>query len=243
MPWSDVKVTFAGPFAHVLEYAQSIKYGEPRLRDSLPVLREPGSPVVQDPANKYRVRRTVKHLLQCNVGQWGKSPAQFLTLTFKYNLQDLKEAARALKIFIQKLNYHYEPEFGLKYLAVPEQQKRGAWHFHLVLFNLPYVGDLYRVTRVLWGHGSVDYQRIRSLEGATRYITKYLTKRDNHRRADKSFYSSRGLKRPLVQRSEAARHEAACGKLTFRKQFTAKEGTRHRVTYSCYSLSTNHGSN
>lgn len=55
----------------------------------------------------------------------------FMTLTFKENITDNQEASRRFK----SLNTHFlatDPRFGLK-IVVKEPQKRGAWHFHLII--------------------------------------------------------------------------------------------------------------
>jgi len=244
MPWSSIKVTQAGPYSHVLNLPKALKYDEPNEhritrfpRGLAEALKGP------DPSNGLRAKRTIKYLLQANMHQYGSSVPQFLTVTFRENKTDLSEANYELKKFLKKLNYHYVPTNGLKYLAVPEKQKRGSWHYHLVLFNLPYVGDLYRTTRILWGHGSIDYQRISDTQGAIRYIAKYISKRRNRIGERKSYFTSRGLLKPTIARTEEAEQIASCGKLLYEKAFTNEKHPRRSTRYRCYIVSTNHGSN
>jgi len=55
----------------------------------------------------------------------------FLTLTFKDNVTDPKEAYKRFRSF----NNNYlksNPDFG-EWMAVKERQKRGAWHYHLLI--------------------------------------------------------------------------------------------------------------
>lgn len=54
----------------------------------------------------------------------------FITLTFKENITDLVQANKHYNIFMKYLTYHYP---NLKSVVVAENQKRGAWHFHLLV--------------------------------------------------------------------------------------------------------------
>jgi hypothetical protein len=55
----------------------------------------------------------------------------FLTLTFPDNVTDFREASRRFNSLKTNFLSKY-PEFG-EWICVKEQQKRGAWHFHLVV--------------------------------------------------------------------------------------------------------------
>ena len=75
-----------------------------------------------------RAKRDLRRLINANHGQYGDQfTSKFLTLTFKENIQDIKQANYEFKKFIQRLNYYC---FGvkknnLKYTCVVEFQKRG----------------------------------------------------------------------------------------------------------------------
>lgn len=61
----------------------------------------------------------------------------FITLTFKENIADVDEAFRLFKNYIKKVrSYMHSTDKELYYLAIPEFQKRGAVHFHMVC-NIP----------------------------------------------------------------------------------------------------------
>jgi len=125
----------------------------------------------------------------------------FLTLTFKENVTEHKEATRRLK----SLRKHFlTPNFG-EWMRVSERQKRGAWHFHILIdcgkdirtgINFdqiygkngrPQYSSAQPFLRSLWsslrsackkyGFGRSELLPIQSnKEGISKYIGKYLSK-------------------------------------------------------------------
>lgn len=102
--------------------------------------------------------------------------ATFITLTFS-GLPSPEEAKRCLKRFLMRIRRHYENVSGVWRL---EKQERGAIHFHLLLFELPFIPQK-KVQRA-WelctreGRSICD---IRLASGARRilsYISKYISK-------------------------------------------------------------------
>ena len=115
-------------------------------------------------------------------------------------MSDVKRANIELTKFIKRLSYYHTGRNtnDLKYIAIPELQKRGAWHFHIIFFNLPYTewSDLVHDREVynekkeeleesgaLWGMGTVGIEAVEhdeDKEGNTgkiaSYVTKYLSK-------------------------------------------------------------------
>lgn len=132
----------------------------------------------------FRARQNIFDLIQCNTGKWldyegKKQTTKFLTLTFKDEIKDITKANQELTKFFKRLSYH---QFGIrknviKYIAVPELQKRGVWHFHIILFNAKYTPfkDLIQI----WGQGGVYINALRRGMNGTeiaKYITKYISK-------------------------------------------------------------------
>jgi len=80
----------------------------------------------------------IRRLVNANFVQKRSS---FLTLTYAENVQDVKKAKQDFKLFIMRLNWSlYKVRVNrLKYLAVYEYQKRGAIHFHIVLYKQLYL--------------------------------------------------------------------------------------------------------
>jgi len=166
---------------------------------------------------KIRLRR----LIHSNAGAWkdklGKPiPARFLTLTFKENIQDLKSANQLLTKFIQRLNYRFlnvliEP---LVYVCVPEFQDRGAVHYHLVLFNFPFIHYVYKKLYDCWDNGRIKYDTIRNdanIPTIVGYITKYITKqaKDERFKGKKRYFASRTVKKSLIIRSDNLENDVA----------------------------------
>lgn len=127
---------------------------------------------------------------------------KFLTLTFKENIQEINYANDEFKKFIKRLNYYiyHDKKAYLKYLATWEKQKRGAIHYHIILFNFPYI-SFKQLTRI-WGHGYLLINKIDvdSIENRGRYVSKYFDKElelKEHKK--KAFFSSRNLKKPKIK--------------------------------------------
>ena len=145
------------------------------------------------------MRWEISRLVDCNFDD----DTKFLTLTFKENILNIRKTNRELKNFIKRLNYflYKQKKQTLKYIATWERQKRGAIHYHIILFDFPYIRmtDLQKV----WGHGFVKINKVDvdSIENRGRYISKYFSKELELRdHKQKAFFTSQNLKKPLVKR-------------------------------------------
>ncbi|ARM72089.1 hypothetical protein LMxysn_0454 [Listeria monocytogenes] len=49
-------------------------------------------------------------------------------------------------------------EYKFDYIAVPEMQKRGAYHFHILLFGLPYIHTSKYAK--IWKNGFVKINKV-----------------------------------------------------------------------------------
>lgn len=149
-----------------------------------------------------RARNDLRRLINSNAYQWKNEKGEiykpvFLTLTFKDNITDLSWANKEFKKFIQRLSYFaYSLENKLKYVMVPEFQKRGAVHYHLVLFNLPYIKN--ELIEKKWGHGFIKIKSIDEVTNVGAYICKYMTKDsiDDRLKGKKCYTSSKELCKP-----------------------------------------------
>jgi hypothetical protein len=152
-----------------------------------------------------KARQKIRRLVNANAGQWTspngqKAKPKFLTLTFKDNETDLKKANYEFMKFIQRLKYRYR--LDVKYLAVVEFQKRGAIHYHLILFNMPYIDQL-DALQAVWGHGFIKLKGIKEVDNVGAYLCKYLTKETAEKlKEEKSYFSSRGLHQPEVLKND-----------------------------------------
>ncbi|WP_413487268.1 Rep protein [Carnobacterium maltaromaticum] len=125
---------------------------------------------------------------------------KFLTLTFKENITDIAYTNSEFKKFMKRLNYqlYKTKKSQIKYLATWEKQKRGAIHYHIVLFEFPYLPHSQLVQ--IWGHGIIGINRIDvdSAENRGRYVSKYFDKDlelKEHKK--KAFFKSQNLKKPI----------------------------------------------
>ena len=90
------------------------------------------------------------------------------------------------------MNYKYN---NFEYLAVPEFQKRGAVHYHL-LCNLPFI-EIAELQE-LWGQGFVKINKIDDVNNVGAYVSKYLGKEMDERTfGKKKFFRSQNLKQSV----------------------------------------------
>lgn len=143
----------------------------------------------------YRSRRAIKWRINSNPDM-----NKFLTLTFAENLTDLQSCNEEFKRFIRKLKI-VKPD--LKYLAVPEFQKRGAVHYH-ILFNLGYIDQ--KQLADLWGHGFIKIKNIKDGTNIGLYVSKYIGKDLDDERYfnNKKYFCSRNLDKPMIFYSKDA---------------------------------------
>lgn len=183
-------------------------YEQPQLANPTPTARKPAGVAVTPEARVLyraqslaRARRGLRRLINANVGL-GPYRDCFLTLTFRECLTDLPEANRRFRLFMKRLRLFMKAQgCRLAYVAVPEQQKRGAWHYHLALFSFPYTPVA--TLADLWGEGYVQIKCLDARSDIGAYLAKYLSapadsKAGSATAGQKSYWASRGLRRPLV---------------------------------------------
>lgn len=168
--------------------------------------------------SNIRAKNTLKDLILLNF----TNDFAFITLTFKENLTHIESANYIFKMFIKRLRYYLKSKFSitkLKYICVPEFQKRGAIHFHILCdipSFIPYK-DLINMWQksisknkkiILQNKGGSLYIKFSNKqketpERITNYLTKYLTKQNSDKRfmGKKTYFCSRNLKRPYVQKT------------------------------------------
>ncbi len=134
--------------------------------------------------NIIRAKTKIKRLVNSN-----SDMNKFVTLTFRKNITDIEIANKYFTNFIKKLKYKY---LDLKYLVIPEFQKRGAVHYHL-LCNLNFIPN--KKLSEIWGHGFIKINRIKNVSSIGSYVSKYLTK-DIKMSRKKNFFYSKNLNLP-----------------------------------------------
>jgi hypothetical protein len=105
-------------------------------------------------------------------------PATFVTLTYHENMCDARRAKRDLRALIKRWCRRYGL---LPILWKMEPQMRGAWHFHLIVWYMPYI----EISEILddWREiandvtiTEVKIEPIRSAKKARSYVAKYCAK-------------------------------------------------------------------
>lgn len=160
-------------------------------------------------SNAIRSNLACQRIAKTNRDSW----ESFITLTFAENITDISKANKMFNSWVSNIR-KLKPNF--KYLAVPEFQKRGAVHYH-ILSNLGLTDKdiileqqikkgkavncdtLYDVK--FWKKGFVrvdfikgDYKKIYG------YICKYMTKDiDNKLFGKKRYFFSQNLNKPSIE--------------------------------------------
>jgi len=151
----------------------------------------------KSPSSISRTRVALFRLVNCNLHQYGKIKPTFCTLTYKKNETNRKKASSDLRLYHQRLSYYTNT--SLRYVAIPEFQKRGAIHYHVIYFNLPFV-PVQILTKEIWGHGNVDIHILRKIKNIASYVAKYISKEtlDKRHKGHRLLITSRNLKRPIT---------------------------------------------
>lgn len=144
----------------------------------------------------WRTRNTCVRLITANVDDNPLYKPVFVTLTFKDNVQNIRTANRHFKYYTRKLADHIG--YRTKYLTVLEFQKRGAIHYHIVYFNLPFI-DKHKLES-LWNKGMTNIRVVQNLQDVSKYVGKYMNKQllDKRLVGEKAYFTSRGLVRPVT---------------------------------------------
>ena len=110
-----------------------------------------------------------------------------LTLTTRGNITEFEDTAEQLQSFVRKV-HKYIPEW--KYVAVAENQTRGAFHWHMAVKGWQKVDLLRKCWREVCGDGNIDvkapkgrtechqWQNIRLVLSLSKYTTKSIEEDD-----------------------------------------------------------------
>lgn len=234
------KIVWSGNIVEVYEYDNSLVCGEVRNENGRAGMTVSDSSD-SDRSKLYRyqvltkARRDVRRLINANVDKWGEKP-KFVTLTFAENVQDIKQANYEFKKFRQRLEYGLE--LKLKYVCVIEFQKRGAIHYHVVFFNLPYVEFNYLSD--IWRNGFIKINAIEQVDNVGAYVTKYMTKEndDERLRGEKSYFTSRGLFKPIEKHLNEKEIAKVKDKLSHKKVYENQFKNEYtgNILYTQYNL-------
>lgn len=203
----DVKIYRSGNTLEVIEFGRPIMK-PPEIMKDIRTGRSSSASDDDKLLNRYKVmkraRTDLRRLIQANSGQYIDNKGRpykpvFLTLTFAENVQDFDTANHEFKLFIMRLGNvvgNRKERSCLKYVVVPEFQKRGAIHYHLLIFNLPFI----KASKIaeIWRNGHIKINAIDEVDNVGAYVCKYMGKDldDERLRGKKCYFSSRGLFKP-----------------------------------------------
>lgn len=162
--------------------------------------------VKKENTNVIETRNIIRSKLQCqrlakaNAEEW----ETFITLTFAENEQNIESANRKFRYFVDKIR-RVKKDF--KYLCIPEFQKRGAIHYHL-LTNISTNDDKLIYSQSdnpkykhikYWNLGFDSIEVIKGdIKKIVGYISKYMTKEiDNRLFGHRRYFYSNNLDKPL----------------------------------------------
>jgi len=147
----------------------------------------------RSPESLTRCRNSFRRLVRANLSS--KTPPALITLTMR-DIVEIDVAYKAYSKFAWKFRRRYGYD-SIGMIAVPEFQKRGAVHFHILVFNLKY--ESYKNERrtrqiaSLWEHGFVDVKRTDGNEKLSSYLAKYMSKAmQDYRLVRRRAYSASG---------------------------------------------------
>jgi len=195
--WSTRRVIVSGNVVEMYQYPQ------PYFYNWGPGKQSHGDGVVRAAKKRddhiLRARRMIRRLINANTAT--ETP-KFITLTFANNVRSLAEANPQFSKFTKELQRRCGKT---RYLCVPEFQKRGAVHYHVIYFDLPYVQRLKELIQKLWPHGFVKVIAVREIRNIGAYVSKYLQKGVGDARTvmKKGYFCSRRMQKPQEIRDES----------------------------------------
>ena len=152
--------------------------------------------------NITRTKLNCQRIAKANSDKWNT----FITLTYKENMSDIKQARKDLAYFITNIK---KVKKDFCYICVPEYQKRGAIHYHL-LTNLS-LQDNYIIVKQkdnekyynvkYWNKGFVKVDFVsKDMKKIIGYISKYMSKDcDNRLFGVKRYTYSQNLEKPVEE--------------------------------------------
>lgn len=253
----DAKIYQSGNVIEIIEYGRPI-YKEWENKPP-PLGRQKQAKEEDRKINRQvtitRARTTIRRLVGANNGQWKDKQGRpyksvFMTLTFADNVQDFDTANHQFKLFILRLGNRVgnrKKQNCLKYLVVPEFQKRGAIHYHAIFFNLPYIPQ--KELSDIWGQGRLHLKAIDEVDNVGAYVCKYLRKDldDERLRGKKCYFTSRQLLQPTMMEVDTSQGkqkellESVCNTalaLSGKSPYTVRYDSEHfdSITYTQYTL-------
>lgn len=196
-----------------------------------------------------RANKEMMRLINANVVDNEGNTLKFLTLTFRENIQDHKTANNEFMKFIKRLNYKItgEKKAYLRYLVRVEKQIRGAIHYHIILFNMPYVR--HSELLALWKQGGVYINKIKEedVDNYGAYILGYFNNEekkqgagvdDDFLKGKKSYFTSRNIIKPIENTKKEEIEQVGAWLSQGKLKYSAEFENEHlgKIKYSQYLI-------
>lgn len=202
----DVKVKVMGDLVEVFEYSDPIKVlkdgkSEPFKKRKSYKKSEKGTGEIRADS----LNRSFSRLMDLAITNH-KEFKTFITLTFADNVTDLDFANDKFRAWTTNVRKSYS---DFKYLGVPEFQKRGAVHYHLMT-NLDLKSEIIELQEnhvnmydvKYWSHGFTSVFDLKLADdnfSVALYMSKYFWKDiDNRLFGRRKILASRNLKNPDI---------------------------------------------
>lgn len=219
--WNMKIIEYPGTGEKEVRYYTHGYSGANRDRDWDTERNEDLTPDEREKLDKRNVRRSVRRTKQkiyqlARANHWGL----FGTMTFdpeKVDRKDYDACRKKVRNQFTKMRRHYP---DLKYLALPEQDKKGGYHWHALISGLPRSAltdsgrvdsggkTIYNIDKYTVGWTTAT--EVGDSAKAANYICKYITKElHENNRGRHRYMRSDGLDEPIehnVLMSEADQH-------------------------------------
>lgn len=152
--------------------------------------------------NIQRLRSNFRRLIWANLS--GSTPPYLVTFTMLQVLS-YEASSSIFSAFLAVLKRRTRKK--IRYIAVPEFQKRGAVHFHCLFWDQNELCKQEKTTRYiqrLWQRGFVDCVSTDGSDRLGSYLAKYMSKamQDDRLLRKKAYFTSHNILRPVSYASE-----------------------------------------
>jgi len=199
-----MKIVQFGNITEIYEYDKTIERHRERHDSPLIKKRRKQARLLKKARGTYeRSPESIKKSKQaffrlCHHNNCLAETIHFVTLTFTYDLS-IKEARGHVKRFMERTQ-KAKPDLSIRYISVPELTKKGRFHFHLLVYDLPpETAERERATRNfqrLFQRGFVDISLATyNSVGIAGYMAKYMAKAlvDFKNEAARGYTTSRNI--------------------------------------------------
>jgi len=205
---TNTKLIISGNIIEIFKYEKSFIHGKIENKTQYTGINKNKN--TNSLENRQRsienAQRKLKRLINANARQWKDINGRpfmpiFLTFTFAENMKDIKKANYLFTKFKQRMDYEItkKKKSYLKYIAIIEFQKRGAVHYHVLFFNMPFIERIYDKMEKIWDQGFIFVISLKETKNVASYVCKYMTKNKADKRlcGHKSYFASKKLKKPI----------------------------------------------